>query len=72
MTLVSRAEALFSSPLQPSDSPNQAQLRAAIAASVRAHRGVRGCAEMLAAEYGERPEIAATRMRWALTIAAAL
>jgi len=70
--LASRAEALFSSPLQPSDSPTSPQIRAAIRASLRAHRGVRGCASALAAEYGEHPETAAERMRWALSLADAV
>jgi hypothetical protein len=71
MTLTRRAEALFTSSLQPSDQPTPAQLRTAIIASVRTHRGIRGCAVALATEYGEHPETAAERMRWALTAAAA-
>ena len=69
MTLVNRAEALFSSALQPSDMPTAIQVRAAIDASVLARHGVDGCAAVLAAEYGEHPEAAAERMRWALTLA---
>ena len=71
MTLTNRAEALFTSPLQPSDRPSSDQIRAAIAASVRSHRGISGCAAVLAAEYGDHPEAAAGRMRWALGLAAA-
>jgi hypothetical protein len=70
MTLASRAQALFTSSLQPSDIPTAQQVQAAIAASVRTYRGVRGCAAVLAGEYGEHPETAAQRMRWALTLAA--
>jgi hypothetical protein len=66
-----RAEALFVSPLQPSDRPGTRQVRAAIAASLRAYRGAAGCAARMAAEYGEYPEQAASRMRWALSLAAA-
>jgi hypothetical protein len=72
MTLTSRAQALFTSPLQPSDKPNLSDARRAIVDSVRRHRGVSGCAAALAAEYGEHPETAAERMRWALTLAAAI
>jgi hypothetical protein len=72
MTLASRAEALFSSPLQPSDTPTRAQICAAMAASLRANRGIRGCAAALAAEYGEHPDTAPTRMRWALGLASAV
>ena len=71
MRLASCAEALFTSPLQPSDRPTSPQIRAAIRASLRSHRGVRGCAAALAAEYGEHPESAAERMRWALSVVAA-
>ncbi len=70
MTLANRAEALFTSSLQPSDRPTPHQIRAAIVASIRSHRGIRGCAAILAAEYGEHPEAAAGRMRWALTVVA--
>jgi hypothetical protein len=69
--LRSRAEALFVSPLQPSDRPAPQQVRAAIAASLRVHHGASGCAARMAAEYGDHPEQAATRMRWALELAAA-
>ena len=72
MTLTSRAEALFTSPLQPSERPDPAQIRAAIRASVRAHHGIRGCVRELATEYGDHPDRAADRMRWALAQAAAL
>jgi hypothetical protein len=71
MTLTRRAEALFTSSLQPSDRPTSAQVRAAIVTSLRTHRGIRGCAAALAAEYGEHPETATARMRWALDVAAA-
>jgi hypothetical protein len=71
MTLINRAEALFTSSLQPSDRPTPGQVRTAIVASIRLHRGVRGCAAVLAAEYGEHPEAAANRMRWALSVAGA-
>ncbi|RSM68042.1 hypothetical protein DMB66_14070 [Actinoplanes sp. ATCC 53533] len=66
MTLTTGAEALFTSPLQPSEEPTPSQIDAAISASLRAHHGVRGCAAACAAEYGEHPETAARRMRWAL------
>ena len=69
MTLAILAEALFVSPLQPSEHPTQAQVRAAIDASLRSYGGPLGCASWLAAEYGEHPEVAADRMRWALQLA---
>jgi hypothetical protein len=66
-----RADALFASALQRSDEPSAAQVGQAIAAAVRAF-GARGCAGRVAQAYGERPETAVMRMRWAVaTVAAA-
>jgi hypothetical protein len=59
-----RADALFASALQRSDEPSTAQVRQAIAAAVRAF-GTRGCAGLVAQAYGEHPETAVSRMRWA-------
>jgi hypothetical protein len=59
-----RADALFASALQRSDEPSAAQVDQAIAAAVRAF-GARGCAARVAQAYGEHPETAVTRMRWA-------
>jgi hypothetical protein len=70
MTLTGRAEALFASCLQPSDQPSSAQVAAAIRASVAVYGGECGCAAALAAEYGDHPETAVRRMRWALDLAA--
>ena len=62
-----RADALFASALQRSDEPSAAQVGQAIAAAVRAF-GARGCAARVAQAYGEHPETAAMRMRWALAM----
>jgi hypothetical protein len=59
-----RADALFTSALQRSDEPSAPQVRQAIAAAIRAF-GARGCAARVAQAYGEHPETAALRMRWA-------
>ena len=59
-----RAEALFASPLQPSDEPSGWRVRRAIAAATATY-GVAGCAARVAQAYGEQPETAAARMRWA-------
>jgi len=64
-----RAGALFASPLQRSDEHSARQVRQAIATAIAAY-GVRGCAARVAQDYGEQPETALTRMRWALTAAA--
>ena len=58
------ADALFASALQRSDEPSAAQVRQAITVAVRAF-GARGCAARVAQSYGEHPETAVLRMRWA-------
>jgi hypothetical protein len=63
-----RAEALFASALQRSDRPSPGQVRKAVAAAMRAHGG-QGCAELVAQEFGDHPETAAERMRWARAVA---
>jgi hypothetical protein len=64
-----RADALFVSTLQRSDEPSAGQVRLAIAAAVRQF-GSRGCAGRVAQEFGEHPELAAARMRWARRVVA--
>src|SRR5580704_3061963 len=59
-----RADALFASALQRSDEPSAEQVRRAIAAAVRRF-GAEGCAARVAQAYGEHPETAVLRMRWA-------
>jgi hypothetical protein len=64
-----RAQALFVSYLQPSQQPGPDQVAAAIEDSL--HRwGPSGCTAAAAAEYGEHPDTAAVRMRWALAVSA--
>ncbi len=59
-----RSEALFVSALQRSDHPDAEQVQQAIAQAVRQF-GSRGCAMRVAQEFGDHPETAVTRMRWA-------
>ena len=66
-----RADALFASTLQRSDEPSAVQVKQAIAAATRAY-GDLGCAARVAQEYGEHPETAASRMRWARTAVAGI
>lgn len=66
-----RASALFASELSRYCSPSQAAVAAAISSAVVAHGGVRGCAGEVAAAYGEHPETAVLRMRWARRVLAA-
>jgi hypothetical protein len=63
-----RAEALFASVLQHSDRPSPGQVRKAVAAAIRAYGG-RGCVELVAQEFGDHPETAVERMRWASAVA---
>ena len=64
-----RADALFASPLQRSGDPSAWQVRQAIAAAVAAYGGP-GCAARVAQSFGEHPETAVTRMRWARAMVA--
>jgi hypothetical protein len=60
-----RAEALFTSRLATGSHPAHDVADDAIRVAVRARGGVRGCAAEVAAEYGDHPELAVPRMRWA-------
>jgi hypothetical protein len=64
-----RADALFVSALQRSEELSTGQVRQAVASAVRAF-GSRGCAERVAQEFGDHPDTAVARMRWARTVAA--
>ena len=59
-----RADALFVSALQRGDDPGAEAVRRAVAAAFEAF-GQRGCAGRVAQEFGDHPETAITRMRWA-------
>jgi hypothetical protein len=67
-----RAAALFASDLSANSQPGPAAVTDAIRHAVRAHGGTRGCTIEVAGEYGDHPEMAASRMRWALTVIAAM
>ena len=62
------ADALFVSALQCGDQPGAKEIRQAVAAAVGAF-GQRGCAGRVAQEFGDHPETAVTRMRWARQVA---
>jgi hypothetical protein len=59
-----RADALFVSALQRCEHPSSGQVRQAVAAAVREF-GQHGCAGRMAQEFGDHPETAVIRMRWA-------
>ena len=65
----SGADALFVSALQRSDDPSAGQIRQAIAAAIGTF-DYSGCAGRVAQEFGDHPETAVTRMRWARELAA--
>lgn len=62
-TLDRYAEALFSTPLQPSEHPRAAMVQAAVASQVETLTAVEIAADV-AQEYGDHPEAACCRMRW--------
>lgn len=62
-----RAEALFVSHLQCSQAPQGAEVRAAVASTLR-RVGIKGCAAQVAGEFGDHPETAVARMAWALAL----
>ena len=64
-----RADALFVSALQRSEELGTGQVRQAVAAAVRAF-GSKGCAERVAQEFGDHPDTAVARMRWARMVEA--
>lgn len=59
-------EALFVSDLQCSQHPSAELIRAAVADTV-GRLGESGCAALVAQEFGEHPDCAPGRMRWART-----
>ena len=59
-----RCQALFSSGLQPSDAPTAAMVATAISRAVQQF-GTGGCASRMAQDFGDHPDAAARRMRWA-------
>jgi hypothetical protein len=61
-----RAEALFASTVQSSDSPDAGQVRRTVSTTLR-RLGIRGCATQVAGEFGDHPDAAVARMTWALT-----
>ena len=71
MLTAARAEALFSSDVPVGEPLNARYLTAVIKDAVHRLGGVRGCAAAVAAVYGDYPEIAVPRMRWALGVVTA-
>jgi hypothetical protein len=72
LTLTSRAEALFASNLSALSPPTATKVAAAISDALMSYGGSHGCACEVAAAYGEHPETAAPRMRWARALIEAI
>jgi hypothetical protein len=60
------AEALFASDMQPSECPSGQAIASAVTAMILCY-GSEGCADEVAAEFGDHPDAAARRMCWALS-----
>jgi hypothetical protein len=60
-----RAEALFVSDVQSNDAQDAESVRRAVMLNVRRH-GPRGCAALVAHEFGDHPDTAVNRMGWVL------
>lgn len=56
-------EALFASPLQPSDTLTAESVADALGSTIR-RMGATGCISHVAEEFGNHPDEAADRMRW--------
>jgi hypothetical protein len=63
-----RADALFASDLSALCYPGRATVASAISRALALHEGFGGCAGEVAAAYGDYPETAVARMRWALQV----
>jgi hypothetical protein len=63
-----QADAVFVSGLQRRDEPSVGQVRQAVFAAIKVF-GSSGCAGRVAQEFGDHPETAVSRMRWARAVA---
>ncbi len=60
------AEALFVSDLQPSECPSGRDVELAVTEMILRY-GSDGCAEVVATEFGDHPDVAVERMHWVHT-----
>ena len=63
-----RCLALFASGLQPSEAATAETVAEAIDRAIR-RLGLRGCVAQMAQDFGDHPDAAAMRMRWARQLA---
>ena len=71
LTVTDACCALFVSGLQRADQPSGDAVVAAISAALEQF-GRCGCAALMAQEFGDHPEVASDRMRWASQLASEL
>jgi hypothetical protein len=67
--VVLRARALFVSTLPTHSAPSPVERDLAVHDAVRSHGGLSGCLAEVAFAFGDHPETAGTRMRWAREVA---
>ena len=67
MLTAGRAEALFTSLVPTGSSLSLGEATELIRDAIRTHRGLRGVLGEVAEAFGDYPETAAPRMRWART-----
>jgi hypothetical protein len=70
--ITARAYAVFVSDMSCHTEVTDAVTSAAIQRAIRAFGGTDGCAAVAASEYGEHPDTASQRMRWARSMVTAL
>ncbi len=67
----SRAEALFTSSLPTHSCPSTAEVEESVQRALDRYGNTTACAAEVAAAYGDYPDVAVRRMRWALRVIAA-
>jgi hypothetical protein len=72
MLTARRAEALFTSVVPTGTRLSQAETAEAIREAIRMHSGIRGVVGDVAEAFGDYPETAVPRMRWAIATVASL
>jgi len=63
--IAARAAALFTSDISASSRPTPVEVDHAIGRALARYGGIGGCAAEVAFAYGDHPDTAAPRMRWA-------
>ncbi|GGQ60471.1 hypothetical protein [Couchioplanes azureus] len=69
LVCTTRAYAVFTSDLATGSRVGRREVNAVVRTELRRHKGVCGCLASVAYAYGDHPEVAAPRMRWARELA---